>query len=70
MIVDSGATALSAVTLFRNTYVARMFMDFSRFHFKRYRTAAQLRLSQAPDLFHATQVIPLKVPRGKHLYDP
>jgi glycosyltransferase involved in cell wall biosynthesis len=68
MIVDSGAAALSAVTLFRNTYVARMFMDFSRFHFKRYRTAAQLRLSQAPDLFHATQVIPLKVPRAANIY--
>jgi glycosyltransferase involved in cell wall biosynthesis len=68
MIVDSGAAALSAVTQFRNTYVARMFMDFSRFHFKRYRAAARLRLSQAPDLFHATQVIPLKVPRAANIY--
>jgi hypothetical protein len=63
MIVDSGAAALSAVT-----YVARMFMDFSRFPFKRYRTAAQLRLSRAPDLFHATQVIPLKVPHAANIY--
>jgi glycosyltransferase involved in cell wall biosynthesis len=68
MIVDSGAPALSAVTLFRDTYVARMFMDFSRFHFKRYGSAARLRLSQAPDLFHATQVIPLKVPRAANIY--
>src|SRR5215831_3605268 len=68
MIVDSGATTTSAVTLFRNAYVARMFLDFSRFHFKRYRTTARLRLSQAPDLFHATQMIPLKVPRAANIY--
>jgi len=68
MIVDSGAAALSAVTLFRNTYVARMFMDFSRFHFKRYGTAARLRLPQVPDLFHASQMVPLKVPRTPNIY--
>jgi len=68
MIVDSGAAALSAVGLFRNTYVARMFMDFSRFHFKRYGTAARLRLPQLPDLFHTTQMIPLKVPRAANIY--
>jgi glycosyltransferase involved in cell wall biosynthesis len=68
MIVDSGAAALNAVTLFRNAYVARKFMDFSRLHFKRYGTAARLRLQQPPDLFHATQVIPLKVPRAANIY--
>jgi glycosyltransferase involved in cell wall biosynthesis len=68
MIVDSGDATVSAVGLFRNAHVARMFMDFSRFHFKRYSTAARLRLSQAPDLFHATQVIPLKVPRAANIY--
>jgi glycosyltransferase involved in cell wall biosynthesis len=68
MIIDSGDAALSAVAMFRNAYVVRMFMDFSRFHFKRYRTAARLRLSQTPDLFHATQMIPLKVPQAANIY--
>jgi glycosyltransferase involved in cell wall biosynthesis len=45
-----------------------MFMDFSRFHFKRYGTAARLRLPQVPDLFHATQMIPLQVPQAANIY--
>jgi glycosyltransferase involved in cell wall biosynthesis len=68
MIVDSGAANLSAAGLFRNAYVARMFMDFSRFHFKRYGTAARLRLPESPNLFHTTQMIPLKVPEAANIY--
>jgi glycosyltransferase involved in cell wall biosynthesis len=68
IIIDSGDAALSAVAMFRNAYVARMFMDFSRFHFKRYRTTARLRLPQIPDLFHATQMIPLKVAQAANIY--
>jgi glycosyltransferase involved in cell wall biosynthesis len=68
MIVDSGAPGLGAVSLFERSYVARMFMDFSRFHFLRYGTAARLRLPEAPDLFHATQMVPLKVPKIPNIY--
>jgi len=68
MIVDSGAAGLSAVSIFERAYVARMFMDFSRFHFLRYGSAARLRISDTPDLFHATQMIPLKVPKVPNIY--
>jgi glycosyltransferase involved in cell wall biosynthesis len=68
LIVDSGAAAMGAVGLFRDAYVARMFMDFSRFHFKRYGAAARLKLPKSPDLFHATQMIPLKVPQAANIY--
>lgn len=67
--MDSGAAALAAVAMFDKTYVARMFMDFSRFHFSRYGAAARLTLpGPAPDLFHATQMIPLKVPGAANIY--
>jgi glycosyltransferase involved in cell wall biosynthesis len=68
MIVDSGAPALSAASIFDRSYTARMFMDFSRFHFVRYGTAARLRLPETPDLFHATQMVPLKVPKIPNIY--
>jgi glycosyltransferase involved in cell wall biosynthesis len=68
IIVDSGAAAINAVGSFRNAYVARMFLDFARFHFKRYGTAARLRLPGSPDLFHATQMIPLKAPGAANIY--
>jgi glycosyltransferase involved in cell wall biosynthesis len=68
MIVDSGAAALGAVSTFKRAYVARMFMDFSRFHFLRYGSAARLRISDTPDLFHATQMIPVKVPKAANIY--
>jgi len=68
LIVDSGAASLRAVGIFNRTYVARLFMDFSRFHFSRYGCAARLRLPEKPDLFHATQMIPLKVPKAANIY--
>jgi glycosyltransferase involved in cell wall biosynthesis len=68
MIVDSGASGLGAVSMVDRAYVARMFMDFSRFHFLRYGTAARLRLPEQPDLFHATQMVPIKVPKIPNIY--
>ncbi|MBJ7442319.1 MAG: hypothetical protein JHD35_25330, partial [Sphingopyxis sp.] len=67
-IVDSGAAALGAVATFRNAYVARMFMDFSRFHFMRYGAAARVGVAERYDLFHATQVVPLRVPGAANIY--
>lgn len=68
MIVDSGGPALGAVSVFERAYVARMFLDFSRFHFLRYGSAARLRIADTPDIFHATQMIPLKVPKTANIY--
>lgn len=67
-IIDSGAAALGAVATFRNAYVARMFMDFSRYHFMRYGTAARVNIAERFDLFHATQVVPLRVPGAANIY--
>lgn len=69
MIIDSGAAGLAAARTFDHTYVARMFMDFSRFHFKRYGVAARLKIiDRSPDLFHATQMVPLRVAGAANVY--
>jgi glycosyltransferase involved in cell wall biosynthesis len=69
MIIDSGAAGLAATRMFDRTYVGRMFMDFSRFHFKRYGVAARLKISdRSPELFHATQMIPLRVAGAANVY--
>lgn len=69
MIVDSGAPGLTATKMFDRTYVGRMFMDFSRFHFNRYGVAARVRIpGRAPHLFHATQMVPLKVVGAANIY--
>jgi glycosyltransferase involved in cell wall biosynthesis len=48
--------------------VAPLFMDFSRFHFKRYGRAAEISLTARPDIFHATQAIPLRVAGARNIY--
>lgn len=53
---------------YRKAYAARMFMDLSRFHFKRYGRCARLRVPTTPDIFHATQAVPLKVPGALNIY--
>jgi glycosyltransferase involved in cell wall biosynthesis len=69
MIIDSGAAGLAATRLFDQTYVARMFMDFSRFHFNRYGVAAKLNVrGRSPDIFHATQMIPIRVAGAANVY--
>lgn len=50
------------------TYVSRFFVDAARYHFNRYNTGARLRLDAPPDIFHATQAIPLRVPGAKNVY--
>jgi glycosyltransferase involved in cell wall biosynthesis len=67
-IVDSGSASVGAVAMFRKAYVARMFMDFSRFHFKRYGAIPQVNVPDDYSLFHATQVIPLRVPGAANIY--
>lgn len=67
-IVDSGSASVGAVAMFRKAYVARMFMDFSRFHFKRYGTLARVSVSDKYSLFHATQVVPLRLPGSANIY--
>jgi glycosyltransferase involved in cell wall biosynthesis len=49
-------------------FVAPMFMDVTRFHFKRYGVAAQLKVDSRPDIFHATQPIPLRVAGARNIY--
>lgn len=69
MIIDSGAAGLAATRMFDRTYAARMFMDFSRFHFNRYGVAARLKMPDGtPELFHATQMVPLRVAGAANVY--
>ncbi len=49
-------------------HVAPLFMDLARFHFKRFGAPARLRLARAPDIFHATQAIPLRVAGARNIY--
>jgi glycosyltransferase involved in cell wall biosynthesis len=49
-------------------FVAPMFMDATRFHFKRYGAAAKLKVDSRPDIFHATQPIPLRIAGAKNIY--
>ncbi len=53
---------------YRNAYAAHMFMDLSRFHFKRYKHCVKLRVPTKPDIFHATQAVPIMVPGAINIY--
>lgn len=68
LVVDSGTASIGAVAMFRKAYVARMFMDFSRFHFKRYGSLPRVNVSDDYSLFHATQVAPLRLPKSANIY--
>ena len=52
----------------KTLHVSRLFMDLSRAHFKRFGSAARLRMETTPDVFHATQAVPLYVPGAKNVY--
>ena len=52
----------------QNLFVAPLFMDISRFHFKRYGSAVNLKVNSSPDIFHATQPIPLQVEGARNIY--
>jgi glycosyltransferase involved in cell wall biosynthesis len=62
------ATADRSMASFGNLYVANLFMEKARFHFKRFGSAARLKLKKSPDIFHATQAIPLAVPGAANIY--
>ncbi len=49
-------------------FVAPLFMDISRFHFKRYGSAVKLKVNSRPDIFHATQAIPLQIEGARNIY--
>ena len=57
-----------ALSSLSRTYVSRIFLDASRYHFNRYGTGARLNLETPPDIFHATQAIPLRVRGAKNVY--
>lgn len=57
-----------ALSPLSQTYVSRIFLDAARYHFGRYRTGARLNLTTPPDIFHATQAIPLRVPGARNVY--
>jgi glycosyltransferase involved in cell wall biosynthesis len=63
-----GSEALSNLKALRRLFVAPMFMDITRFHFKRHGRAATLQVDSAPDIFHATQPIPLRVAGARNIY--
>ncbi len=62
------ANPKSLFSAYRNVYVARRFMDLSRFHFKRFGRSIRIRPPVRPDIFHATQPIPLRVPGALNIY--
>jgi glycosyltransferase involved in cell wall biosynthesis len=45
-----------------------MFMDITRYHFRRHGRAARLVVDSSPDIFHATQPIPLRVAGARNIY--
>lgn len=49
-------------------YYAYQFMDRSRFHFKRYANFLSVNIPFQLDIFHATQLIPMRVKRAKNIY--
>lgn len=63
-----GSEALRNLKALKRLFVAPMFMDITRFHFKRYGRSARLKVDSAPDIFHATQPIPLRVAGARNIY--
>jgi glycosyltransferase involved in cell wall biosynthesis len=63
-----GSEALRNLQGLRSLFVAPLFMDITRFHFKRYGSAAKLRVASTPDIFHATQPIPLRIAGARNIY--
>ncbi|MCL2384886.1 MAG: glycosyltransferase family 4 protein [Alphaproteobacteria bacterium] len=53
---------------YQNAFASRLFMDISRCHFKRYGVSATCHVPVTPTVFHATQPIPLRVPKAPNIY--
>jgi len=50
------------------SFVSKIFLDAARYHFNRYGVGARLNLDATPDIFHATQALPLRVAGAKNVY--
>ena len=53
---------------FRQRYVSYKFTMVARQHFRRYGKIAALNLPTDPDIFHATQLVPIKVNNAANIY--
>lgn len=53
---------------FARVFAAHQFTLAARRHFSRYGTLATLKLESAPNLFHATHPVPVRVPRAANVY--
>ena len=53
---------------FERVHVVRNLGDVARLHFMRYGTRAKLKIADQPDLFHATQPIPLRIAGRPNIY--
>lgn len=67
-VIDPLEDGTAAQKTFQELHVARRFTDMARHHFKRYHRSAELRLSDAPSIFHASHAIPIKVPGAINVY--
>ncbi|MHB8885465.1 MAG: glycosyltransferase [Methylovirgula sp.] len=53
---------------YRNAYALRLFMEISRYHFKRYGSCVNCYVPVKPTIFHATQAVPIRVPGAANIY--
>jgi glycosyltransferase involved in cell wall biosynthesis len=53
---------------FDNVYTAANLVDRSRYHFKRYGQLLKINVAKQPNVFHATQAIPIHVPKAMKIY--
>jgi glycosyltransferase involved in cell wall biosynthesis len=53
---------------FSEVYAITRMVEISALYFKTFRTAAQVRLPETPDIFHATHAIPLAVKGAANIY--
>ncbi|MGE0628674.1 MAG: glycosyltransferase family 4 protein [Hyphomicrobiaceae bacterium] len=53
---------------FDTILAVRDLADLARYHFNRYGSRVRLRIEDQPDLFHATQAIPIRVPGCPNVY--
>ena len=51
-----------------SVYVASLFMDRARYHFRRYGRSASVKVDAKPTIFHATQPLPLRVAGACNIY--
>jgi glycosyltransferase involved in cell wall biosynthesis len=64
-VLDANGGRLSG---FDTIHAVRNLPDVARLHFRRYRSMARLNMPETPDLFHATQPIPLCVSHCPNIF--